>query len=168
MKLNFESIYDAKTTVRAYPSADLKGMQSKFLELGQKALKSYNLSDVEITIEDISTGGFFKSKKAAALTLTAHFKPYTFTGVVTVNTFGSLCVIGSYKSLDGQGLFESSKNAKELKLVLLKKLSNLVSIDYFNAIESSVDFAADAIGAAIDEAYGAYQSQQQRDGAPNQ
>lgn len=153
MKLNYDSIYDENTSVRAYPNADLGGVQAKFLELGLNALKSYNLPDVDIKIEDVSSGGFFKSKSVAALTLTASFKPYKFTGVITVNTFGSMCVIGSYKSLDGQALFDTSKNTEEKKLLLLRKLSNLISIDYFNALESSINFAADSIGAAIDEAY---------------
>ena len=97
MKFNYDSIYEESTTVRAYPNVDLEGMQSKFLELGLSVLKSYNLPDVEIKIEDVSSGGFFKSKSMAALTLTASFKPYKFTGIVTVNTFGSVCVIGAYK-----------------------------------------------------------------------
>jgi len=157
VKLNYSSIYDSNTSVKAYPNADLTGMQSRFLELGQTILESYNLTDVAIAIEDVSTGGLFTSKSAAALTLNAQFKPYTFTGVVTISTFGALCVIGTYKSLDGQGLFESSKSAQEKKLVLLQKLSNLVSIDYFNALEASIDFVAASIGGAIDEAYGTYQ-----------
>lgn len=158
IQINYESIYEEKTTVHAYPGADLSGMQRKFLDIGSDTLESYGLAGVRIGVETVSSGGFFKSKVSEALVLKAQFRPYEFTGVVTVNTFGSVCVIGAYNCLEGQKIFESTSGPKEKKFVLLRKLSNLVSIDYFNALEASVGFAADSIGSAIDRAYSAYRA----------
>jgi len=151
MKLNPGAVYDQDTWVKAFPNVNLSGAQEKILAIGMESFSSYDLPNVSLGIKDVSSGGLFTTKNTKALVVSASFKPYVFTGIITVHIFGSLCVIGSYKLIEGQAIFEITQNVKEKKAILFRKMGNVESMDYFAALNKSVDFVVKTMVDKIDE-----------------
>lgn len=151
MKLNPAAVYDQDTWVKSFPNVSLSGVQEKTLNIGMNTFDSYDLPDVNLEIKDVSSGGMFTKKNTKSLVISASFTPYVFTGIITVHIFGSLCVIGSYKLIEGQAIFETSQNIEEKKANLFRKIGNVESMDYFSALDKSVDFVVRTMVDNIEE-----------------
>lgn len=147
------NVYHSETWTKAIPGVEQDALRDDAFAFGQDFFNSFDLMSMFCGVDVVKSGqsGFLGKEKTEAFIVGENFRSYKWYSIHTVHFFGSICVVGHYKQLDGGALFESSDDVEEKRTRLMQKLGDIESLDLFAAVEYAFDSTNTAIIQYIEE-----------------
>lgn len=150
MELDSSQLYSDKTWVAtglALTPADKKGLLLEAKEF----CDALAIEDLECSIDKLSGGSILGWGGNKALVISADFDPYEFQSVLTINQFGSACVVSTYKHWLGDSFFAVNHSAEARRRAVVDKLQDIELIDYFFLIDEVIDQVSGFLLCAVKE-----------------
>ncbi len=148
MELDASQLYADRSWVQM--GAELSVQQRKaLLQASKSYAESLHIEGLTCQLEKTSGGGLFHWGANKALVFGSPLGPYEYFAVLTLNGFGKACVVSSYKLILGESFFSVGQSTEVRYRVLVEKLRDVETLDYFRVVEKTVDLVADHLRASL-------------------
>ena len=150
MELDAGQLYADKTWVQI--GIALNAQQKKdLLQAARGYAESLAIEDLECALERTSSGGLLNWGANKALVLSCDLDPYEYLAVYTLNCFNKTCVLGTYKLLYGDSFFAVNQSAEVRRRVVVDKLKDVETVDYFFMLDRAMDQVGEFLQASVKE-----------------
>lgn len=150
MELDSSQLYSDKSWVAV--DLVLTVAEKKALLIAAKEFcDQLSIENLECCTEKLSSGSLLQWGGNKALVISADFDPFEFQGVLTINQFGSACVVSTYKQWLGDAFFAVNHSAEVRRRTVVDKLQDIELIDYFFLVDHVIDQVSAFLLAAVKE-----------------
>lgn len=151
---DFKSIYEQAIWTVVHDNAE--GYQEKFLNIVREEIEKSNFPNLEVSIDDYTTGGiFFNKETTQMLCMKAQKSQFkNFEIFFRAQVFGNLVVYARMECMD-RGFFDiiTGKKGSELWAQVRSKCKNYAQYEEFLAIDNLADMVFDNALIKMDPVY---------------